>query len=413
MINKRNPLDLLSSKKKLLVMKNQNISFWGAKQSKNKFPSFLNTPINKMPSSPLFRKESITSKKLSKYGDADMDGSINFFDCNPRKVSEDGVVGDFLKKVFRSKKEKEFKEYSKDIRKLDPASRKQRYKMFQNQRTAQTKQAAINSAKRFSPGLAIERGIKGLTKGPTKNQFRARRRFGGRVISGVRLLTPAGTVPAPNRKTGTGKRGRPSGPSGRYFIPGVGAVGVYQYRAWLRQQKRVKRLEARSSPSSAVAAGSNTPAVQQLTSQQNTMQYEEEVPTQQYNQVEEMQMQQPMQQTQQPVYPTGSQGLVAQQQIQLQMQQRDNILLAPQFMKGELKNTGADLMSDKGRPNILQAPNAFLGQLRNMQARNPVELSQKPITNPTGEYYTDIDPISGQPILHKRPSERWMTGESL
>ena len=33
-----------------------------------------------------FKKESIRSKKLSKWGDADLDGSPNIYDCDPRNV---------------------------------------------------------------------------------------------------------------------------------------------------------------------------------------------------------------------------------------------------------------------------------------------------------------------------------------
>lgn len=43
------------------------------------------------------------------------------------------------------------------------------------------------------------------------------------------------------KKVGGG-RGRPRGPSGRYVIPGVGPVGVYEYRLWLRSQLRNKRM---------------------------------------------------------------------------------------------------------------------------------------------------------------------------
>jgi len=37
-----------------------------------------------------------------------------------------------------------------------------------------------------------------------------------------------------------GRRGRPTGPSGKYYIPGYGPVGVYEYRMWLRQSLRQK-----------------------------------------------------------------------------------------------------------------------------------------------------------------------------
>lgn len=37
------------------------------------------------------------------------------------------------------------------------------------------------------------------------------------------------------------KVGRPKGPSGRYIIPGVGPVGVYQYRDWMKRQRAMLR----------------------------------------------------------------------------------------------------------------------------------------------------------------------------
>ena len=40
-------------------------------------------------------------------------------------------------------------------------------------------------------------------------------------------------------------RGRPSGPSGKYVIPGIGPVGVYEFRKWLNTQRRLKEIQAR------------------------------------------------------------------------------------------------------------------------------------------------------------------------
>ncbi len=51
------------------------VTFWNPKASNN------------------FKKESIKKKKLSKYGDADMDGSPNIWDCDPREVSKDKSYG--------------------------------------------------------------------------------------------------------------------------------------------------------------------------------------------------------------------------------------------------------------------------------------------------------------------------------
>ena len=53
-------------------------------------------------SSSLFRKERINQKRLSRYGDVDMDGSPNRFDCDPRKVNKDGRIWDAIKSTFSS-----------------------------------------------------------------------------------------------------------------------------------------------------------------------------------------------------------------------------------------------------------------------------------------------------------------------
>ena len=55
------------------------VTFWNPKASNN------------------FKKESIKKKKLSKYGDADLDGSPNLFDCDPREVSKDKSYGSIKK----------------------------------------------------------------------------------------------------------------------------------------------------------------------------------------------------------------------------------------------------------------------------------------------------------------------------
>ena len=46
----------------------------------------------KMTPSPLFRKQTIYDKHLNPWGDVDMDGSINYFDCDPRDVAQDGIL---------------------------------------------------------------------------------------------------------------------------------------------------------------------------------------------------------------------------------------------------------------------------------------------------------------------------------
>ena len=58
----------------------QRINFFGIRKKNKQY---------KMTPSPLFRKESINQKHLSRYGDADMDGSPNYFDCDPKDFMKD------------------------------------------------------------------------------------------------------------------------------------------------------------------------------------------------------------------------------------------------------------------------------------------------------------------------------------
>ena len=83
----------------------QKINFFGIRKKNKQY---------RMTPSPLFRKESINQKHLSKYGDVDMDGSPNINDCDPinflkdaeedeqgnrPKIKEVGVVAE-LKKIY-------------------------------------------------------------------------------------------------------------------------------------------------------------------------------------------------------------------------------------------------------------------------------------------------------------------------
>jgi hypothetical protein len=138
--------------------------------------------------------------------------------------------------------------------------------------------------------------------------------------------------PASESSSGYNKPGRPRGVYKNY-IPGVGPVHIYEYRKWLRHQKAVRQM------------GAQTP--------------------QQYQQAQE-----------QPRY----------QQAQSRYSQpirSDNILHAPNFMKGELRNIG----QNSGTPQV--------------------DNSNIPNSNRQGDQYVDVDPMSGKPILQRRVRERW------
>jgi len=69
------------------------------------------------------------------------------------------------------------------------------------------------------------------------------------------------------------------------------------------------------------------------------------------------------------------------------------------------------------RPSLLNANSPFNNdgqEWKDRPAKNPLPNSldqQKPITNPRGEYYTEIDPASGKSLIRRRPSERWTRAE--
>ena len=63
--------------------------------------------------------------------------------------------------------------------------------------------------------------------------------------------------------------------------------------------------------------------------------------------------------------------------------------------------------------NILQAPNVFRGEMIGTGGQNnpvtPLSETSRPIANPRGEYFQDVDLMSGRPILKRRVTEKWLT----
>jgi len=217
------------------------------------------------------------------------------------------------------------------------------------------------------------------------------------------------------KKKDSKDKGRPGRPKGSFkedqYIPGVGLVDVYTWRKYARKQRSIARL---------AGAGARSPITTDASEYQYTQQPE----------IYEQQQIQPQPQQQTPMSSSRYMDIERQiqelkrmqqlnpyQQVQLQEQRSDNILTAPNFMKGELTNVGGQNSFTYTSPdaNILNAPNISMGQMRNVNETGDipaVRLSAKPITNPRGDQYVEIDLVSGQPILKTRKSERWATGEA-
>lgn len=92
------------------------------------------------------------------------------------------------------------------------------------------------AAGRFQRGARYAgSGLSNLFGGITSGFVKERKRH---LIYGRDIKRPL--IGSGIKKVGGG-RGRPAGPSGKYVIPGVGPVGVYEYRMWLRQKLRERK----------------------------------------------------------------------------------------------------------------------------------------------------------------------------
>jgi hypothetical protein len=190
-------------------------------------------------------------------------------------------------------------------------------------------------------------------------------------ITGVESVSSSGipTYTKPKLKAYGGKtgkigRGRPRGPSGRYVIPGKGPVGVYQYRRWLQSVKKLRQLR-----------GQDAYPQPQYQGQRMPMQRGGYVPQQ---------------------IPQNAPQQVQQQQIQAQEYQNPY----PE-----------ETQQPVGSFNALQVPNLLKQGSAAVTPINPFkQLSifnvQTPVNNPTGEYYTESDWMTGQQVLRRRSQDR-------
>lgn len=363
--------------------------------------------------SPMFKKESLLQRRLSRFGDVDMDGSPNQFDCSPRNVRKDGRITDVLKSLFFAKKpstityEREYptgetvtKKYNLDTQeeiKEKPSTLKKVASRLGGsflKGIEPTKNVSVNIRDKDGKIKTINRRV----RDPNAYKKTVSRTLGA-VLPGA---LPESVSKKYEDATSSKKRrpGRPKGTlSGKYIIPGRGAVRVDEYRKWKAKQNEISKIKEEV----------RVPQRQPVSSQayegyeQEYEDYEEEAPQTSNSQDEELVNDY-----------QAAKRYEAIRRAQMVEQQNDNILKAPQFMKGELKATGGNILTPNG-PNILDAPNINRGEMRNVgQEEKPaVKLSARPQTNPYGEYYIEIDPVSGKELLRKRISEKWLTGEAL
>lgn len=334
---------------------------WNYKQIKKKFPG------------------------INPWGDADMDGSPNLHDCKPFNVGKDAKVIETIKGIF-SRKEKPFRVETKEERtlrevgaKIKTAKRKQRLKAFVSGPPAPRPISAALT-KKVKGKIVIRKPIvaEKLVKGAV-------------TLAGVPAAFPRAKGKSRKGESVRASAGRPKGPSGKFVIPGRGAVYEKEWRKYVSQQKEIARLKEKARIK-ALREGKGVPA----DSEQFEAAPVEGLPTEQFEEVAPVQ--------------------VVQQRPSQQFQQAQVLSQAPRPAQGVPRETldfsrGGVLTPQGG--NILNAPNVARGELRGVGEVSVVKLGERPQTNPRGELFTQIDPVTGKSIVHRRITEKFATGEAL
>lgn len=205
-------------------------------------------------------------------------------------------------------------------------------------------------------------------------------------------------------------RGRPAGPSGEYRIGGK-PVYEAEYQEYAAKQRALNRML----PSEAQTQSLNPEYLDYMKKQA-----ESESQPQQPSETNQYAMEQSPEQIEDPNSETGytprTEPTIEEiKDAQHMAQQKDNILMAPNFSKGQLKNTGSNVLTPTG-PQILDAPQVFKGEMRNVRNKKnmpAVTLSERPQTNPYSDTYLEIEIGSGKPKIKRRITEKFMTGEAL
>jgi hypothetical protein len=323
--------------------------------------------------------------------------------------------------------------------------------------SALKKVSPMARAGRFAKALRVGVGVAGVVGGyglaRTKGGERIYNQDMAARSARVRKMTEKGmgllfgpSISAKGFASEPRGRGRPAGPSGEYRIGGR-PVYEEEFRQWEAKQNALNRMlpsEAQSQTlnpeyleymkAQELQKRRESARLAQLTQQQR-MQQQPTAPTQEG----EMAMEEGEEEINEPVpsdQAPKTEGMTNEEvqaieearlrpytraspdeirEAQHMAQKRDNILNAPNILKGELKAAGGSILTPMG-PQIMDAPNAFAGEMRNVSSEGDVpavRLSERPQTNPYGDEYLEIELGSGKPVVRKRIREKWMTGEAL
>ncbi len=427
-MSKNNTPDFFGMKKSPKYFSGKsNINLMGPnKSSKPKKNSKIN-PVSFMNNKPNSKKPYMNwnykqiKKKfpgINPWGDADLDGSPNKYDCKPFNASKDGFLGRALSIATGGKKGQSKESFAAERsgkRIAASIAKRQRLekvkgsiaKKFEakgkviSERELQKKAQRAQKLKAFVSGSSSGRPIrKILIKKTKKGEVPRKLALATQAAAG---LTQLAGIPAkfPKKKGKSRKgesvrarAGRPSG-SFKFSIPGRGPVPIHVYKKWLAEQKAKARIKALAHVT-AVQSGKAAPI--------NGEEQFEEAPVEVTQPEEFQQAPQPVA-IQQQFTPEQIRQIQAQRAQQPQQQSRQQGVAM-----GNLDFSTSSILTPQS--NILNAPKINRGELTNVGEVPSVRLGERPQTNPMGDVFTDIDPVTGNTIVRRRISEKFATGEA-
>ena len=237
--------------------------------------------------------------------------------------------------------------------------------------------------------------MKRAIRGPTKAELKTMRAHRRAAIGTMGLLLPIETS---GLARGTGGRsgdkgGRPRG-TYKYAIPGKGGVPVQEYRRWSAAQRRLQRMKDQQLIAMAQRGGPHPEGSESLPEEMATRDtpIDYETPEEEGTTYEDS-----------PQVPYEDVIQYGDEQQQYEEEQQP-----------EQEQQQAQYREPPRTDNILNAPNISRGELRNQAPKNPYkgpDDTTKPIVNPDGDYFTDVDPMTGKPLLRRRVRERWIAGD--
>ena len=244
-------------------------------------------------------------------------------------------------------------------------------------------------------GKQAKRLKKELLRGPTKREIGKSRQYRRAAVGLMGLMLPSDTL----KGVASGRKGGRPRSTYKHSIPGRGPVPYDVHRRWVASQKRLQRMEDQRLIAMSQRGGPHTPTDAPEGS-------EETMPEEMATRDTPVGYEEPMEE-----------GTTYEEEPQVPYEdvvQYGDKQRYEEEQQPEQEQT-AQYREPSRSENILHAPNISRGELRNQAPKSPYkgpDNTVKPIINPDGDYFTDVDPMTGKPLLRRRVRERWIAGDT-